>query len=197
MKDKNNLSEKTVNELILMVRNGNQAASEELLGRYNTRLITPMVSRFSEKNDSEKNAVDDIKQELTVVFFKAVNTYNVDQNAVTFGLYAKQCLSNALTSQWRKLKRRKEIMIEIPFDELIVAEMGSKSPEQSVIENESHNELHGKIYAALSSYEQKVLRMYLDGCSAKEIGSALDKNEKSINNAIFRIRGKVKEIIKK
>jgi RNA polymerase sporulation-specific sigma factor len=47
----------------------------------------------------------------------------------------------------------------------------------------------------LSDYEMKILEMYILGLRAKEISVAIGKSEKSVNNAIYRIRTKLKKII--
>jgi RNA polymerase sporulation-specific sigma factor len=48
----------------------------------------------------------------------------------------------------------------------------------------------------LSNYEMKVFRLYISGLRAKEISARLGKSEKSVNNAIFRMRAKIRRKIK-
>jgi RNA polymerase sporulation-specific sigma factor len=43
----------------------------------------------------------------------------------------------------------------------------------------------------LSKLEQQVLKLYLQGLSYEEIAEQLGKTEKSIDNALQRIRGKL------
>jgi RNA polymerase sporulation-specific sigma factor len=54
--------------------------------------------------------------------------------------------------------------------------------------------MNKKIDGVLSPFERTVWQMYLTGNSAKKISAALGKNEKSIENAIFRIKRKLRGI---
>ena len=55
-------------------------------------------------------------------------------------------------------------------------------------------ELNCRIEQVLSPFENKVWRCYVAGCASREIAHFLDKSEKSIDNAIFRIRQKLKKL---
>ena len=44
----------------------------------------------------------------------------------------------------------------------------------------------------LSVYEKRVLHYYIAGFSPAEIASHVGKDERSVSNALFRIRGKLK-----
>lgn len=48
-----------------------------------------------------------------------------------------------------------------------------------------------KIETALSRYERQVLELYLDGQAYGKIAEQLGKSEKSVDNAIQRIRKKL------
>ena len=74
--------------------------------------------------------------------------------------------------------------VSLPSDEL--------SPEDRIVLKEQREEIVKKIKSLLSDFEIKVLKRYLDGESYKEIAKQLDKNEKSIDNAIMRIKSKLK-----
>ena len=52
-----------------------------------------------------------------------------------------------------------------------------------------------EMLSQLSSYERMVLLLYLNGHSYREIGSALKKSEKSVENALYRTRSKLKKRI--
>jgi len=44
----------------------------------------------------------------------------------------------------------------------------------------------------LTKYEKKVLIMYIEGKSYKDIALTLGRNEKSVDNALFRARSKLR-----
>ena len=52
-----------------------------------------------------------------------------------------------------------------------------------------------QIEKTLSPYENEVWGYYVNGYSSKEIASKLNSGEKSIDNAIFRIRRKLKTLL--
>lgn len=182
-----------VRELIKKVKTSSgedgQRAFEALLDRYEP-LITASVSRISE-DDLAKPFFDDFRQEATLVFFNAILTYDTEQSEVEFGLYAKICISNALISQLRKLKKR----VAEPLDDkesnaLFVHE--SEDPSENILEQERLKALYSVIRKNLSAFEYRVWQYYVSGRTAKEIGVLVGKDEKSISNAIYRIRKKLR-----
>ena len=50
-----------------------------------------------------------------------------------------------------------------------------------------------KIRKQLSTFENEVLTLYLDGNTYQQIGEKMNKSSKSIDNALQRIKGKVRE----
>ncbi len=176
------------------VRNGDQQAFSELLGLYE-----PLFSSLlSQCNEAEMNAqdIEDIKQELTVVFYNAILSFELEQKDVNFGLYAKICLRNALVTQMRKYHKRaalmpimfsgNEILVESAVDEVDVF--------AEIVKKEELRALNKKIENELSPFENRVWRLYVTGMSCKDIANLVDKSEKSIENAVFRIRKKLRAL---
>ena len=60
---------------------------------------------------------------------------------------------------------------------------------------ESERELGAQIEKSLSEYENEVWSYYVNGYSSRQIAQELNSNEKSIDNAIFRIRKKLKTLL--
>jgi RNA polymerase sporulation-specific sigma factor len=60
---------------------------------------------------------------------------------------------------------------------------------------ESERELGEQIEKTLSQYENEVWSYYVNGYSSREIAAKLGSSEKSIDNAIFRIRRKLKTLL--
>lgn len=183
-------------ELILRVRAENgeesQKAFEELFARYEP-LISAAVSRFCAEEPAISFA-DDLRQEATVVFYNSILTYDLEQTEVEFGLYAKICISNALVSQLRLLKRRfAEPLTEDEASNFFVHE--SEDPSESILEQERVKALYSVIRKRLSPFEYRIWRYYMSGRTAKEIGLLVGKDEKSVSNAIYRIRKKLREAL--
>ena len=185
-----------VKSLIIKVRSGNQNAFEELLGIY-SHLVTSFVNKFKAKNLSEHDA-EDFKQELILVLYNSSLAYDFEQDEVSFGLYTKICMNNAFVSQLRKLNRREPSLNVLEYDDSIECMIDTqRSPESELIEREKLSEINKKIESILSEFENKVWNLYVAGHSTKEIAKATGKNSKSIDNAIYRMRNKLKPIFEK
>ena len=66
-----------------------------------------------------------------------------------------------------------------------------EDPEKLLIAREQIEDWNARIKKELSKLEQQVLKLYLQGLSYEEIAEQLGKTEKSIDNALQRIRGKL------
>ena len=53
-----------------------------------------------------------------------------------------------------------------------------------------------EIHNCLSDYEYVIWHNYMSGKTAKEIAATMGKNERSISNAIYRIRRKLRDLLK-
>ena len=186
-------SKKEINELILAVRGGDQKAFVLLLDQYSP-LIEASVNMFCYDGLSA-NDKDDFRQEASVAFYNSVLTYDVEQSGVEFGLYAKICVCNALISQIRIAKRIPTEVQELS-DNLISGE-AHEDLSTHIIEEERLSFLFKIIRNTLSKYEYKVWELYFSGCSTSEIAKRLNTDSKSISNAIYRIRAKLRESLNK
>ena len=181
-------SKKEINELIIAVRNGDQQAFVSLLEQYSP-LIEASVNMFCSDGISA-NDRDDFRQEASVAFYNSILTYKLDQSDVELGLYAKVCIFNALISQIRIAKRINPEAQE--FSDNIQSQELSEDPSSRLLEEERLRALFNIIHSTLSKYEYKVWELYLSGSSISDIAKALNTDSKSISNAIYRIRVKLK-----
>ena len=178
--------------LISEVRAGSEQAFEKLLEKY-TPLIESSVARVV-SDSAYVSHEEDLRQEATVVFYNSILTYYIEQHEVEFGLYAKICISNALVSQIRLLqKRRAERLSETSDDGLFAHD--SEDPSARMLEQESLRTLYSVIRGNLSEFEYRIWQLYTSGQTAKEIGDAVGKDEKSVSNAIYRIRKKLRAVL--
>ena len=186
-------SNRDVRKLILAVRGGDQSAFDALLDQYRP-LIDASVARFS-SDESFSLYCEDLKQEASVVFYNSILAYDLDQTEVEFGLFAKICIYNALVSFLRALKRRSaEPVAEIPQNLITVQDF--EDPSARMLEQERLKSLYAVIRKNLSELEYKVWQLYISGRSAAEIAAFLSTDEKSVNNAIYRIRKKLRAVLR-
>ena len=181
-----------ISALILRVRSGDGAAFEELLCRY-TPLLDAAVARFSSAEHTKPYA-DDLRQESTIVFYNAILNYDIDNEGVEFGLYAKICVTNMLRTQHKMLNRVKTEQLPEDADSSGLA--AYDEPASAIIEHESLNRIDNVIRGNLSSFEYRVWCLYASGKTAKDIGVIVGKSEKSVSNAVYRIRKKLRELLK-
>ena len=183
---------KDVNELINLVIAGNYEAFSMLVDRYNP-MLKKILSTYT-TDEMSKEDVEDLTQEELIAFYRAIINFDREQNDVEFGLYAKICITNSMISYKRAAaKKSNESLIG---DE----EMNSIfDPDGEVSEffqrQESERELGEQIEKTLSEYENEVWSYYVNGYSSREIAAKLGSSEKSIDNAIFRIRRKLKTLL--
>ena len=184
------LSPELLTALLRSYRNGEENAFGRL-AQYYMPLIDSMVARCYE-GLSPYYERDDVLQFALIALSKAALTYNLEQNKVTFGLYAKICIGNALVSKMRSAKRSH---IEVFPIERIFNMADPEDVSRSIVELESLEKLSELMAGTLSCFENEVFGLYVTGYSSSEIAKKLNKTEKSVDNAIFRARKKLKSVL--
>ncbi len=176
--------EKRLAKLIEEVKNGSDSAFSELCGDFAPLMKSQVAKMFGEA----PSEYDDRLQDAAMALYDAAVAFDMSQDKVTFGLYAKICIRNRLISIKRKDKKNKKKSASYAIAENQLHETGRRASREKLEENE-------KIMSLLSSYEKFVLLLYLEGRSYREIGLALNKSEKSVDNALYRIKSKLKKLI--
>ena len=183
-------------ELILLVqkaRNGSQDALDALKHQY-APLIESSISRHTFPDMSVQDIVD-IREEANIIFCTAVCNYNSSEEGVEFGLYAKICIENGLVSFVRSYFRRKKNSV-LSLENVDVSGGDSQNFLQSIVDEEDTANLVRLIRSKLSDYENRVWWRYVSGMSASLIAKSLgNADSKSVSNAIYRIRKKLKGLI--
>ncbi len=113
-------------------------------------------------------------------------------NSVSFGLYARICVNNALISALRKSNSEKKRQKRVREK----TEAASNDPLNYIIDSERRLELMDRIDSVLSKFEKEVFNLYITGKSAHEIAEELHRDDKSVSNAIYRTKVKVKGLLK-
>lgn len=186
----------TDNELIDMVRQGNECAEEELAKRYSKLVRICSRPYFLAGGDTE-----DLIQEGMLGLLSAIRKFDCNGTA-SFKTYAEQCIRNRLITAVESASRFKHnplndgvsyeaLMGSDPVSVCLPGEdTFSRQTEDQVLAKECEENFFQDDAAFLSKFEKDVLKMYLEGMSYKEIANHLKKTEKSIDNAVQRIRRK-------
>jgi RNA polymerase sporulation-specific sigma factor len=69
------------------------------------------------------------------------------------------------------------------------------NPEQLVIDQENVAHIEAIIDKELSSFEKQVLDLYLTGMSYSQIAKVLSRDEKSTDNALQRLKAKLRKAV--
>lgn len=190
LSENNFLSPELLTALLRSYKNGDENAFDRLV-QYYMPLIDSMVARCYE-GLSPYYERDDVLQFALIALSRAALTYNFEQNKVTFGLYAKICIGNALISKMRSARKSH---VEVFPIEGIFNMADPEDISKIVVEKEALSELGELIAVTLSGFENEVFGLYASGYSSSEIAKKLCKSEKSVENAIFRARKKLKSVL--
>ena len=174
-------------EYILRVRSGDEQAFGSLLADY-TPLIESQVQQYGKELGEQDR--EDLRQVACVAFYRAVLAFDLEQSEVELGLFAKICMVNALNTQLRAIHRRSS---ELSVDTVYAAsEEACEDPAHRVIEAERTEAMYRHVRRVLSDYENRVWSYYMAGQSTARIAKLLNKPAHSIENAVYRIRQKLR-----
>ena len=160
-------------------KNGEKTAFEELLGRYEP-LILSEVTKVIAKCPDLSGEAEEMRQEGRLALFDARASFT-EGEGVTFGLYAKVCVHNRLISYLRKFLSRKRREERAAAAEL--TEKGASAAEELAVAYEESERLRRFVSSSLTALEQKVLLLYIEKKSYKEIAEMLGRDEKAVDNA--------------
>ncbi len=196
-----NFEQYTDEEIILLIKEGNQDATEYLLKKY-----SPLVRKSTRTLYLIGADTEDLSQEGMIGLFKAIQNYQTD-NSASFYTFAKICIDRQIYSAIKASNRKKHSPLNsyISFysrgsedeTELINnLEAGNDSnPEHVILDKENISYIEALLEECLSTLEKAVFHLYLDGKSYSDIAASLNKPVKSIDNAVQRIREKIKKLL--
>ncbi len=187
------MEETQINALLLRVKEGEDEAFSTLSDHFRP-LLAAAVSGISSKMLS----ADELLQEARLALYHAALSYRTGQDEVTFGLYAKICVRNALISACRRRNAHVDICSLEEISEGDVFRQGETAADLSLhlIGLEEAERLNDKIRKTLSAWEMQVFTQYVDGLSPREIAAKLAKPQKSVENAVQRAITKLKLLLR-
>lgn len=189
------------NELLgLINKEKNNDAMETLIKRFG-----PLVTRQSRSLYIIGADEEDLIQEGMIGLVKAVNDYKADKGA-SFKTFAFMCVRRQMLTAINNSNNRKNIPLNhyisiygdgnggyvSPLDEMDSGVI--TNPEDIMLARLQESDLIKVIESKLSKFEHQVLDEYLTGASYEEIGERLGKTAKSIDNAVQRIRAKLRDV---
>lgn len=201
--EQNNFQDMGNETLVVLAQGGNQQAEEFLMDKFKPLVKSKSRAYFLIGADSE-----DIMQEGMIGLYKAVRDYDGARNA-SFRGFAELCINRQMITAIKAATRQKHqplnsyVSLNKPvFEEEseqtymdLLQEGELLNPEAVFIGQESKNFLETQMVKSLSSFETRVLALYLQGRSYFEIAKSLRKTEKSIDNALQRVKKKLEHFL--
>lgn len=195
----------TDEELIVRLRDGETQIMDYIMDKYKNLVRSKAKSMYILGADRE-----DLIQEGMIGLFKAVRDYDIGRDA-SFFTFADLCVSRQMYTAVQAAGRKKHAPLNTYISlyatasekgegeewELInsIISREDLNPEDMLIDRENVERIERTIDKELSSFEKQVLDLYLTGMTYTQIARVLGKDEKSTDNALQRIKNKVKKAI--
>lgn len=173
--------------LVQRIRHSDDQAFGVLYERYLPKIRTMIYPFQGLGYDTE-----DLMQEATIGFFTAIQVY--DGASASFATFCYTCMRRMLIALLRKSNRKKQLpgTSVIYTDEHFFELAAPDNPEAEYIAKEDFFRLQSRIMTELSQTERVVLYRYLSGENYQKIGESLGLSKKSVDNALQRIRRKLR-----
>ena len=193
------------NELVYLCSENNENATIELINKYKGMILI-ILKDFLKKYKIVGIEISDLYQEGLIGLLNAIETYDKDRD-VTFYTYANACIKSSIITTIRSTFTQKNRILntsysldkmfedsENNFYEIFKDER--EEPNKKLIDHEETVELTNRIKSKLSENEKVIFEIKLQGHDNKEIAELIDKDRKYVENTIFRIGKKYKEMEK-
>lgn len=194
----------TDDELIDRLRQGESAIMDYICDKYKNMVRSKAKSMFILGADNE-----DLIQEGMIGLFKAVRDYDMGRDA-SFFTFAELCVSRQMYTAVRASKRQKHLPLNtyVPLDSSasdddreggdlseLLSDRVELSPEEQFLDKERVAYLEKQIDKELSDFEKQVMDLYITGMSYAQIARVLGRDEKATDNALQRLKAKIKRML--
>lgn len=191
-------------ELIDRLREGETRITDYIMDKYKNLVRSKAGTMYLLGADRE-----DLIQEGMIGLFKAIRDYDCGRDA-SFFTFAELCISRQMYSAVQAAGRKKHIPLNTYISLYSAGTEGSEEEENSIlgvledrglgpeelfIDRESVERLERQINEELSSFEKQVFELYITGMSYSQIAKLLGRDEKSTDNALQRLKGKIRRMI--
>ena len=181
-----------VDRLLPLIRRGSRAAFLRLSELY-APLLDSEVARYA--GSLSEADLEDLRQGASVSLYRAALAYRADRG-VTFGLFAKICIVNGIADSLRYIGKKGGTLSIDDLEESEQPDDGVPNPQSLLLDKERVYETRRQIRSALSDLEYEIFEMYISGFSYAEIASRIGKTQKSVDNALCRIKKKLRQNLK-
>lgn len=185
-------------QLIERLRDGHTEVMDYLMEKYKNLVRKRANALYLIGGETE-----DLIQEGMIGLFKAVQDYCPKKDA-SFYHFAQLCITRQMYTAVEASQRKKHVPLNtyIPLNAGqegpdgmypdLEAQLFALNPETLFISQETVRQVMKQADACLSRMERRVLALYLEGMNYHQIAESMGKTPKSIDNALQRIRQKIK-----
>ena len=192
-------------QLIRKLREGESAIMDYIISKYKYLVIRAAKAIYLIGGEN-----DDLIQEGMIGLFKAVRDFDTQQET-SFYSFAELCISRQMYTAIKLSQRQKHMPLNsyVSLYDVTKSDFGDKqsplieqleiesnsNPEELFLDKERMQMLVEQLNERLSDMERRVLHLHLQGEDYRSIAELLDKSPKSIDNALQRIRQKMRTIL--
>lgn len=169
-----------------------EKAVDELIIRF-----LPVAQIVASKFSGVPIERDDLIQEGMLGFLNGIYTYSPNKKT-SVKQYLQICIRRKILNAIKACNRKKDFPREsiVPLEEeFLDNSFSSNTPEDFVIGKERFNSLNVFIEEKLTELEKKVLKLHVSGASYAEISKRLSITVKAVDNALHRVRNKLKKFV--
>ena len=178
------MTELTDEQLCLLAQSGDETAANRLAARY-ISLISARASAYKPVSGSFDR--EDLGQEGFIGLIGAINRYNPECGAA-FRTFAVLNIDRRITDAVRASLRKRQVPDSAKSDCDVA---GHDSPETTAIMRDTLARINEELRCSTSEIERRSLQLHLSGYSYAEVAKILDCNQKSVENALGRVRRKL------
>lgn len=172
-------------EALRLAKLGNEAATAALL-----RQFMPLVHARAARYAHRAVERDDLVQEGLIGLFSAVAHYDASLG-VPFRHYARTCIDHAMLGLISSATRKKHMILSDSSE--IDEDLGDNTPSPpDIVERRVELEQLRDRLGVLSKSERETLYLFLDGHSYERIAEIRRVDLKSVDNALQRVRRKLR-----
>ena len=181
------------NEILFMIEEENEDATLALIDKY-SNLINICISKYNKYLEKIGLEEKDLYQEGLLGLLEAANRF------------ATTCIDSRIKSYLKTSTRNKHSYLNnslsldnIYEDDITLYDFASAdevTPEEKILLESELKEIYQRLKQVLTDFEYVVFSLHIKGYKNEEIASKLKKEKRSIENTLYRIKTKLKEVKK-
>jgi RNA polymerase sporulation-specific sigma factor len=201
--DQANLHTLDDEELLRRIHQGSSHALDVIMHKYINFVRAKARTYFLIGADKE-----DIIQEGMIGLYKAIRDYDGDK-LTSFKAFAELCVTRQIITAIKTATRFKHMPLNsyVSLDKPLRDEDKDRTlmdvlvgtndidPQELLVNRENLGDMQMRLSQLLSGLEKEVLQLYLEGRTYQEISEDLNRHEKSIDNALQRVKRKLEQLL--